>query len=260
MPNVRVETNGPVFTVILDRPEVRNAVDGATAAELAAAFRAFEESDDAAVAVLWGAGGTFCAGADLKAVGTDRGNRVAPDGDGPMGPSRMVLSKPVVAAVSGHAVAGGLELAAWADLRVAEEDAVFGVFCRRWGVPLIDGGTVRLPRLIGESRAMDMILTGRPVSAAEAFAWGLVNRLVPVGTAREAAEELALELSRFPQVCMRGDRMSVLTGQGLPESVALARELTYGTAALGEAVAGAARFSEGAGRHGSFTGLDDQDG
>src|SRR5919198_1395876 len=181
---VRSERNGAVTTVVVSRPEVRNAVDGPTAAALAAAFRAFDADPDAAVAVLWGAGGTFCAGADLKAMGGDRTNRVEYEGDGPMGPTRMVLSKPVIAAVAGHAVAGGLELALWCDLRVAEEDAVFGVFCRRWGVPLIDGGTVRLPRLIGMSRAMDMILTGRPVRAPEAYDIGLANRLVPAGRAR----------------------------------------------------------------------------
>lgn len=180
-PAVRIERDGPVFTVVLSRPEVRNAVDGPTAGRLADAFREFESDPDASVAVLWGEGGTFCAGADLKGIGTERGNKVLAEGDGPMGPTRMRLSKPVIAAVSGHAVAGGLELAVWCDLRVAEEDAVFGVFCRRWGVPLVDGGTVRLPRLIGESRAMDLILTGRPVPATEAYDIGLANRLVPRG-------------------------------------------------------------------------------
>ncbi len=177
---VRVERAGPVTTVVLSRPAARNAVDGVTARQLADAFREFDADEDARVAVLWGEGGTFCAGADLKAIGTGRGNRVAPDGDGPMGPTRMRLGKPVIAAVAGHAVAGGLELALWCDLRVAEEDAVFGVFCRRWGVPLIDGGTVRLPRPIGASRAMDLVLTGRPVPAAEALDIGLVHRVVPV--------------------------------------------------------------------------------
>src|SRR5881392_366594 len=188
---VRVERDGPVTTVILDRPAVRNAVDGPTAAALADAFRAFDADDGAHVAVLWGAGGTFCAGADLKAVGGPDGNRAAPDGDGPMGPTRMRLSKPVIAAISGHAVAGGLELAAWCDLRVAEEDAVLGVFCRRFGVPLIDGGTVRLPRLIGLSHALNLILTGRGVSGDEALRMGLVNRLVPPGETRAAAIALA---------------------------------------------------------------------
>ncbi|MFE0514629.1 crotonase/enoyl-CoA hydratase family protein, partial [Streptomyces sp. NPDC058964] len=205
---VRLEHQGHVTTVVLSRPEVRNAVDGPTAAELASAFRAFEADDNARVAVLWGEGGTFCAGADLKAAGTAQGNRVAEDGDGPMGPTRMRLSKPVIAAVAGHAVAGGLELALWCDLRVAEEDAVFGVFCRRWGVPLIDGGTVRLPRLIGTSRAMDLILTGRPVPAREAYEIGLANRLVPRGRAREEAEDLAATVAPIPHACQRGVRAS----------------------------------------------------
>ncbi|MGA5325280.1 crotonase/enoyl-CoA hydratase family protein [Streptomyces griseoincarnatus] len=247
---VRTERRRAVTTVVLSRPEARNAVDGPTAAELADVFRAFEADDEARVAVLWGEGGTFCAGADLKALGTERANRVTEDGDGPMGPTRLRLSKPVIAAVSGHAVAGGLELALWCDLRVAEEDAVFGVFCRRWGVPLIDGGTVRLPRLIGTSRAMDMILTGRPVPAAEAYAMGLANRVVPVGRARAEAEELAASLARFPQACLRSDRASVLEQEGLSEEEALAAELRHGTAVLAESLEGAARFASGAGRHG----------
>ncbi|GAA4133946.1 crotonase/enoyl-CoA hydratase family protein [Streptomyces tunisiensis] len=251
---VRTERRGAVTTVVLSRPEARNAVDGPTAAELADAFRAFEADDEARVAVLWGEGGTFCAGADLKALGTERANRVTEDGDGPMGPTRLRLSKPVIAAVSGHAVAGGLELALWCDLRVAEEDAVFGVFCRRWGVPLIDGGTVRLPRLIGTSRAMDMILTGRPVPAPEAYAMGLANRVVPVGRARAEAEELAASLARFPQACLRSDRASVLEQEGLGEEEALAAELRYGSAVLAESLEGAARFASGAGRHGVFDG------
>src|SRR3954465_14602864 len=207
---VHVERDGPVTTVILDRPDVRNAVDGLTAAALADAFRAFDADDDAAVAVLTGAGGMFCAGADLKAVATGRGNRVTAvgAGDGPMGPTRHLLSKPVIAAVEGFAVAGGLELALWCDLRVAATDAVFGVFCRRWGVPLIDGGTVRLPRLIGQSRALDMILTGRPVSGAEALAFGLANRLCPPGGALDAALELAATLAAFPQLCLRAAGLS----------------------------------------------------
>ncbi|MGW6403170.1 crotonase/enoyl-CoA hydratase family protein [Streptomyces sp. NPDC055134] len=250
---VRVERRGHVTTVVLSRPEVRNAVDGPTAAELAAAFKEFDADESARVAVLWGEGGTFCAGADLKAIGTERGNRVAEEGDGPMGPTRLRLSKPVIAAVSGHAVAGGLELALWCDLRVAEEDAVFGVFCRRWGVPLIDGGTVRLPRLIGESRAMDLILTGRPVPAPEAYEMGLANRLVPPGRARAEAEELAEQIAGFPQACMRGDRASVLDQAGQGEEAAMAGELRYGTAVLEESLKGAARFASGAGRHGSFT-------
>jgi enoyl-CoA hydratase/carnithine racemase len=250
--SVRVEQDGPVYTVVLSRPERRNAVDGATAQALADAFRAFDVEDEAAVAVLHGEGGVFCAGADLQAAGTADGNRVATDGDGPMGPSRMRLSKPVIAAVEGHAVAGGLELALWCDLRVAAEDAVFGVFCRRWGVPLIDGGTVRLPRLIGVSRAMDMILTGRPVGAAEALQIGLANRVVSSGQTRTAAEELAHELARFPQTCMREDRLSVLEQDGLSESKAIANELDHGLRSLAEVQAGLDRFRSGAGRHGSF--------
>ncbi|WP_055491274.1 crotonase/enoyl-CoA hydratase family protein [Streptomyces sp. TP-A0356] len=250
---VRIERQGYVTTVVLSRPEARNAVDGPTAAALAAAFREFDADTSARVAVLWGEGGTFCAGADLKAIGTERGNRVAQDGDGPMGPTRLRLSKPVIAAVAGHAVAGGLELALWCDLRVAEEDAVFGVFCRRWGVPLIDGGTVRLPRLIGTSRALDMILTGRPVPAREAYGMGLANHVVPTGRARAEAEELAAEVARFPQACLRGDRASVLDQEGLDETTAMRRELGYGMDVLAESLEGAARFAAGAGRHGSFT-------
>jgi enoyl-CoA hydratase/carnithine racemase len=262
---VRVERDGPIVTVILDRPEVRNAVDRPTAEALSAAFRAFDADDSAAVAVLWGAGGTFCAGADLKAfadnntgnnTGNDKGsraNRVAPDGDGPMGPSRMVLSKPVIAAVAGHAVAGGLELALWCDLRVVEEDAVLGVFCRRWGVPLIDGGTVRLPRIVGLGRALDLILTGRPVDAAEAHRIGLADRVVPSGGARSAAEALAAEIARFPQECLRSDRMSAYESLGRPTDEALAIEYRYGVASLARGAAdGAARFAAGEGRHGEF--------
>src|SRR6202030_2655091 len=207
---VRIERNGPVTTVIINRPGARNAVNGPTAAALHAAFDEFDRDDTASVAVLWGDGGTFCAGADLKSFGTAEANAVHRTGPGPMGPTRMVLSKPVIAAVSGYAVAGGLELALWCDLRVAEQDAVFGVFCRRWGVPLIDGGTVRLPRLIGTSRAMDLILTGREVHAEEAERIGLANRVVPSGTARQAAEQLAAELAALPQTCLRHDRLSVL--------------------------------------------------
>ena len=251
---VRVERSGPVSTVFLYRPARRNAVDGPTAAQLAAAFRAFDADPDAAVAVLYGEGGTFCSGADLTAMGTERGNHVAPDGDAPMGVSRLRLSKPVIAAVSGHAVAGGLELALWCDLRVADETAVFGVFCRRWGVPLIDGGTVRLPRLIGTSRAMDMILTGRPVGAEEAAAIGLANRVVPAGQALAAAQELAASLAAFPQTCLRSDRASVLDQQDLGERAAMAAEFAHGQAVLAgeEAAAGAAHFTAGAGRHGSL--------
>ncbi|WP_436760586.1 crotonase/enoyl-CoA hydratase family protein [Streptosporangium sp. V21-05] len=249
---VRIERDGPVTTVVLSRPDVRNAVDGPTAQALADAFRDFDADPGAAVAVLWGEGGTFCAGADLKAVAEGRANRVDPEGDGPMGPTRMRLGKPVIAAVAGHAVAGGLELALWCDLRVAEEDAVFGVFCRRWGVPLIDGGTVRLPRLVGTGRAMDMILTGRPVAAEEALGMGLVNRVVPAGASRAAAENLAASIARFPQECVRSDRVSVLEQEGLPEREAMAGELRHGLGVLPGAAAGASRFAAGAGRHGDF--------
>ncbi len=249
---VRVERDGPVTTVLLSRPERRNAVDGPTAAALADAFREFDADEGAAVAVLHGEGGVFCSGADLKEVGGPAGNRVAPGGDGPMGPTRMRLSKPVIAAVAGHAVAGGLELAVWCDLRVAEEGAVFGVFCRRWGVPLIDGGTVRLPRLIGVSRAMDMVLTGRGVGAAEALAMGLVNRVVPDGESRAAAEALARQLAALPQTCLRHDRLSLLEQDGLDEAAALANELGHGVRSLEDAQAGLERFRAGAGRHGSF--------
>jgi enoyl-CoA hydratase len=251
---VRCAAEAGLLRVTIDRPEVANAVDRPTAQALAGAFREFEADDGLAVAVLAGAGGTFCAGADLKALrDPDRANRLAADGDGPMGPTRMLLSKPVIAAVEGYAVAGGLELAVWCDLRVAAENAVFGVYCRRWGVPLVDGGTVRLPRLVGESRAMDMILTGRPVDAAEAHAMGLVNRLVPAGTARQAAEELAAQLAAFPQACLRNDRLSVLEQHGLPTDEALRNEFARGQEALArEAAAGAARFAAGAGRHGAF--------
>lgn len=251
---VRIERKGPVFTVVLSRPEARNAVDRATAAALADAFRTFETEDSAKVAVLWGEGGQFCAGADLKAMSEGRGNRVTPDGDGPMGPTRMLLGKPVIAAVAGYAVAGGFELALWCDLRVVEETATFGVFCRRFGVPLIDGGTVRLPRIIGFSRALDLILTGRPVEAEEALAMGLANRVVGEGESRQAAEALAREIAAFPQICMLNDRRSVYQGAGMSLEMALLNELQYGTATLasGEPKAGAGRFAEGEGRHGSF--------
>ncbi|WP_019201833.1 crotonase/enoyl-CoA hydratase family protein [Tsukamurella sp. 1534] len=253
MSTVAVSTRGPVTVIEIDRPAVRNAVDRDTAEALAAAFRAFDADEGSAVAVLHGRGGTFCAGADLKAVAEGRPNRFEPDGDAPMGVSRLRLGKPVVAAIEGHAVAGGLELAIWADLRVAADDAVLGVFCRRWGVPLIDGGTVRLPRLIGASRAMDLILTGRPVDAAEAEAMGLVNRVVPAGTALEAAVELGTRLAQFPQTCMRNDRLSMLEGEGRTEEEALGVEHRYGRGSLSDgAIAGAARFAGGAGRHGAF--------
>src|SRR5215472_538079 len=246
---VRVERSGPVTTVYLYRPARRNAVDGPTAVALAAAFRAFDADPDAAAAVLHGEGGVFCSGADLTALGTERGNRVAPDGDGPMAVTRLRLSKPVIAAVSGYAVAGGLELALWCDLRVADESAVFGVFCRRWGVPLIDGGTVRLPRLIGTSRAMDMVLTGRAVGAREALDTGLANRVVADGTSRAAAEELAAELAAFPQRCLREDRLSLLEQEGRDEDAAVRNEFAHGLRSLEESAAGLERFRAGAGRH-----------
>lgn len=248
---VRVERTGPVSTVILDRPEARNAVNGPTAAALHAAFDDFDRDDTASVAVLCGEGGTFCAGADLKAIGTPEGNPAHRTGPGPMGPTRMVLSKPVIAAVSGYAVAGGLELALWCDLRVAEADAVFGVFCRRWGVPLIDGGTVRLPRLIGHSRAMDMILTGRAVDATEAHAIGLANRVVPKGQARQAAEELAAQLAALPQQCLRSDRNSAINQWGMSEAEAMEFEFGSLSRVSAESLAGAQRFAAGAGRHGA---------
>jgi enoyl-CoA hydratase len=253
---VRVRRAGPVTTVLLSRPERRNAVDGPTATALAEAFRDFDRDPEAAVAVLHGEGGVFCAGADLKAIGTAAGNRVQDAGDAPMGPTRMRLSKPVIAAIAGHAVAGGLELALWCDLRVADEDAVLGVFCRRWGVPLVDGGTIRLPRLIGISRAMDMILTGRAVGAVEAERIGLVNRVVPAGESLGAAQELAAALARFPQACMREDRLSLLEQEGLEEPAAIANELEHGHRSLAEAQAGLERFRSGSGRHGSFEDLD----
>ncbi|HYV03068.1 MAG TPA: crotonase/enoyl-CoA hydratase family protein [Blastocatellia bacterium] len=250
---LRIEKNGPVTTVVLDRSEVRNAVDRSTAEELAAAFRQFDDDSEALAGVLFGDHGTFCAGADLKAIASGNGNRTEMDGDGPMGPSRMLLSKPVVAAISGYAVAGGLELALWCDLRVMEEDAVLGVFCRRWGIPLIDGGTVRLPRLIGLSRALDLILTGRPVDAQEALRIGLVNRVVAKGTAREAAEKLAQELAAFPQTCLRGDRRSAYEQFDLSFVDAMANEFRHGQKALqSESTAGAKRFAGGSGRHGTF--------
>lgn len=250
--SVRLDRDGPVLVVTIDRPRVRNAVDRPTAAALAAAFRGFEQDEELSVAVLTGAGGTFCAGADLRAIASGAGNRVVPDGDGPMGPTRLRLSKPVVAAVAGHAVAGGLELALWCDLRVADETAVFGVFSRRWGVPLVDGGTLRLPRLIGESRAMDLVLTGRPVDAEEALAIGLANRLVAAGSALEAAVRLAHDLAALPQACMRADRASLLDQAGLPEADALGREYERGAAVLGrEMEERATAFVAGAGRHGA---------
>ena len=251
---IRQERRGAVLIVTIDRPAARNAVDRPTAQALADAFRAFDHDDSLAVAVLTGAGGTFCAGADLKGVAEGRGNRTERHGDGPMGPSRMRLSKPFISAVEGHAVAGGLELALWCDLRVAAASAIFGVFCRRWGVPLIDGGTVRLARLIGQSRALDMVLTGRPVGADEALSFGLANRVVADGVALAEAIRLAEQLAGFPQICLRNDRRSLLEQWGYDETAAMAREFELGltTLASGEAAAGAARFKDGAGRGGSF--------
>lgn len=254
---VRIERRPPLLVVTINRPDVRNAVDGPTAVALAEAFTQFESDSELAVAILTGAGDHFCAGADLKAIASgdpSRPNRIAPEGDGPMGPSRMALSKPVIAAVNGYCVAGGLELALWCDLRVAAETAVFGVFCRRFGVPLIDGGTVRLPRAIGMSRALDMILTGRPVDAAEALQIGLANRVVKKEQLLAEAEKLALQIAAFPQVCMRGDRRSAYEQWGTCEQDAIANEFRYGMNALqqGETFAGASRFAEGNGRHGNF--------
>lgn len=251
-PLILTDIDGPLFVVTINRPERRNAVDRATADALSAAFRAFDADKDLSVAILTGAGGNFCAGADLKAVAGGQGNRIGTEGDGPMGPSRMMLSKPVIAAIEGHAVAGGLELALWCDLRVAARDATFGVYCRRFGVPLIDGGTVRLPRLIGASRAMDMILTGRGVGAEEAFAWGLANRLAAPGAALVEAKALAKDLARLPQVCMRNDRRSALTQWSFSEGEAIAAEFALGlkTLASGETLAGATRFKDGEGRGG----------
>ncbi len=252
---VSYNRDGPVTIVTIERPERRNAVDAATAIALVEAFKRFESEADASVAILHGAGGYFCAGADLKAISEGTRNPIHEDGEiAPMGPSRLVLSKPVIAAVEGHAVAGGMELALWCDLRVMAEDAIFGIFCRRFGVPLIDLGTVRLPRLIGHSRAMDLILTGRPVEAEEAFAIGLANRLAPSGKALEVALDLARQIAAFPQICLRNDRASAIRQWGLSEEEAMRFEIRNGleTIASGETSSGAARFAGGAGRHGSF--------
>jgi enoyl-CoA hydratase len=256
--SVRIDRRPPLCVITVDRPEVRNAVDRPTAEALARAFRNFENDDALAVAILTGAGEHFCAGADLAAFAggdPDLAHRIAADGDAPMGPTRMQLAKPVIAAVDGYCVAGGLELALWCDLRVASDRAVFGVFCRRFGVPLIDGGSVRLPRLVGMSRALDMILTGRPVAAAEALSFGLANRVVPAAELMPAAERLALELAAFPQTCLRGDRLSAYRQWGMEETAAIAEEFRRGldTLASGEAQAGAGRFRDGAGRHGAFS-------
>jgi enoyl-CoA hydratase len=253
---VHIEKNGPVTTVIIDRPEAMNAINRPTADLLNAAFRAFEADDDARVAVLCGANGTFCAGVDLKSLAdaTESPYDITEEGDGPLGITRMWVNKPVIAAVSGYALAGGFEVALWADLRVVEEDAVFGVFNRRWGIPLIDGGTVRLPRIVGQGRALDIILTGRPVKADEAFEIGLANRLVAKGEARRVAEELAADIARFPPVCVRTDRKSTYDQFGLDLQPALDLEMRLGWKAInaGEAQMGARRFTAGKGRHGSF--------
>ncbi len=255
MSNVRYETEEQTAIITIDRPKVRNCVDGPTAVELAAAFRRFDSDDALSVAIVTGADGCFCAGADLKGVSEGRGNRVQEDGDGPMGPTRFLLSKPVIAAVEGYAVAGGLELAMWCDMRVAADDAVFGVFCRRWGVPLVDGGTIRLTRALGHSHAMDMILTGRGVSGEEARLMGLANRLVEPGQALGEAKKLAKQLAGFPQLCLRGDRMSSYKQWNLPLDEALLEETRIGLEVFrsGETLDGARRFAEGAGRHGEFS-------
>jgi len=251
---VLIEKNYPVFTIIIDNPETKNAVDGPTARELSSAFRTFESDEKALVAVLWGANGTFCSGANLKAITEGRGNKIEKGGDGPMGPTRMRLNKPVIAAVAGYAVAGGLELALWCDMCVVEKDAIFGVFCRRFGVPLVDGGTVRLPRLIGLSRAMDMILTGRPVGAKEAYEWGLANRVVDNGQSRKEAEKLARDIAIFPQTCMRNDRLSSYEQYGLSLKDAMANEFELGLKTLesGEYLKGSRAFANGKGKHGTF--------
>lgn len=261
VPPVVVERDGPVWTIVIDRPRQRNAVDRPTADALVSAFEEFEADGAAKVAVLAGAGGTFCAGADLQAIGSGdatRMNRVAWPGAGPMGPTRLVLDKPVIAAIDGHAVAGGLELALWCDLRIVERSAIMGVFCRRWGVPLIDGGTVRLPQIVGLGRALDLILTGRAIGADEALAMGLATRVVDAGHARAEAQALARELAGLPWSCLRSDRRSVYAALGEPLDVALERELAYGVATLatGESAAGARRFAAGAGRHGEADGQD----
>ncbi len=254
MGTVLVEKRDHILIVTINRPEVRNAVDGATARELAAAFRCFDSDKELSVAVLTGASSTFCAGADLKAIAAGRGNALSEEGDGPMGPSRMLLSKPVIAAVEGHAVAGGLELALWCDMRVAARDAVFGVYCRRFGVPLVDWGTIRLPRLIGHSHAMDLILTGRGVSGEEALRMGLANRLVEPGRALNAAVELAQSLAQLPQTCLRSDRLSAYEQWSLPWDDATLNEFRRGMRVIesGETQKGASRFAGGEGRHGKF--------
>ena len=253
--NVLIEKQLGIWTIMINRPEVRNAVDGFTAIELVQAFEEFEHDDSAKVAVLCGKD-SFCAGADLKSVSRTDGSapKVKETGDGPMGPSRMKLSKPIIAAIEGHAVAGGIELALWCDLRVMAEDAIFGVFCRRFGVPLVDGGTVRLPRLIGMSRAMDLILTGRSVKADEALHIGLANRVVAKGEAISKAQKLALEIAAFPELCMRNDRLSAYQQWDMTFDEALLNETRLGLEVIkkGETLEGATRFTQGQGRHGRF--------
>lgn len=248
---IHVDTQDAITIIRIDRPQHRNAIDRATAHALATAFRAFDADDHARVAILHGDHGTFCSGADLKAIARGELNRLEPHGDAPLGPSRMVLNKPVIASIAGHAVAGGLELALWCDLRIADEDALLGVFCRRWGVPLIDGGTVRLPRLIGLSRALDLIITGRPVDAQEALSFGLVNRVVPAGESLNASLKLARRIASFPQTCLNNDRLSAYQQAGSSLDEALALEFSLGLRSLdADARLGAARFAAGAGRHG----------
>ncbi|MFX1513468.1 MAG: crotonase/enoyl-CoA hydratase family protein [Promethearchaeota archaeon] len=249
---IRVEKNYPVVTIIIDNPEVKNAVDCSTAAALTEAFREFESDEGARVAVLWGEHGCFCSGANLKAALEGHGNRIKQDGDGPMGPTRMVLSKPMIAAISGYAVGGGLELALWCDLRVVERNAVFGVFNRRWGVPLMDGGTVRLPRLIGLSRALDMILTGRPVHAEEAFTMGLANLIVDIGKSRDEAESLGRKIAKFPQTSLREDRLSTYEQSQYNLKDAFINEFNHGIKSLDETFEGIQKFIMGEGRHGEF--------
>ncbi|HAS44046.1 MAG TPA: crotonase/enoyl-CoA hydratase family protein [Microscillaceae bacterium] len=258
--SVYYEKKDHIITITIDRPAVRNAIDFSTAQQLSQAFRDFDNDPDAYVAVLYGVNGHFCAGADLKTLAEGdltKAPQLNETGDGPLGISRMQLSKPVIAAIAGYAVAGGMELALWADLRVMEEDAVLGIFCRRWGVPLVDGGTIRLPRLIGLSRAMDLILTGRPVEAKEALDIGLANRVVKTGTAREEAEKLAKQIAGFPQTCLRNDRMSAYDQFDLSLKDALQREYQLGKQTLesGETFEGAAKFTSGKGRGGSFEGI-----
>lgn len=251
---INIEINYPIYTIIINNPDVKNSVDKTTAQQLADAFRELEKDNKALVAVLWGSNGTFCSGANLKAIVEGRGNRILGDGDGPMGPTRMLLSKPVIAAVAGYAVAGGLELALWCDIRVVEENAIFGVFSRRFGVPLIDGGTIRLPKLIGLSRALDMILTGRPVGAEEAYKWGLANRIVKIGQSRQEAENLARELASFPQKCLRNDRLSTYNQYNFDIKEAMVKEFEFGLKTLesGEYLEGSKAFTQGKGKHGSF--------